>query len=214
MSESQIVLKANKRDTGKRAAKDVRIAGKIPGVFYIKTGENIAFSVEPLDVRDIVYTSKTKIINLQLEGENDIRECVLKQVDFDPVTDKITHIDLYGIIRGTKMTVEVPVKLIGTARGVREGGLLQRSLRRVLIECLPKDLPNSIDVDINDMGIGDAIYIKDLLVPDIEFLVPLDTAIASVIMPRVVKEGETPKEAAKVEAAAEPAPDAKQKKSE
>jgi len=214
MSESQIILKANKRDTGKRAVKDVRNAGKIPGVFYIKTGENIPFSVEPLDIRDIVYTSKTKIINLQIEGEKDIRECILKQVDFDPVTDKITHLDLYGIIRGTKMTVEVPVKLLGSAIGVREGGLMQRTLRRVMIECLPKNLPAAIEINVDNMGIGDTIFIKDIILPDIEFLVPPDTAIASVILPRVAKEGETPKEEAKVEDTAEPESDAKEKKAD
>jgi len=214
MNESHIFLKANRRDTGKRAVKDVRNAGKIPGVFYIKAGENIPFTVETLDIRDVVYTSKTKIINLQIEGESDVHECVLKQVDFDPVTDKITHIDLYGIIGGAKMSVEVPVKFFGSARGVREGGLLQRTLRRVEVECLPKDLPTAIEIDVSDLGVGGSIYIKDIKIPGVEFLVPQDTAIASVIMPRVSKEVETPKEGAKTEGAAEPAADAKQKKSE
>ena len=216
MNESHILLKANRRDTGKKAVKAVRNQEKIPGIFYIKTGENIPFEVEPLDVRDVVYTSKTKIINLQIDGEENIHECVLKQVDFDPVTDKIIHMDLYGIISGTKLTVEVPVRLTGSAKGVREGGLLQRNIRRVEVECLPKDLPSAIELDVSDLGINDSIYIKDIVLPGVEFLVPQDTAVASVIMPRVTKEAETaPKEAAKAEGTPEPAPaDAKQKKSE
>lgn len=213
MSESHIALKAIKRNTGKTDAKAIRNSGKIPAVYYMKTGENIALTVEPLDVRDIVYTSKTKIINLQIDGENDIRECVLKQVDFDPVADKITHMDFYGIISGTKMTVEVPVKLIGSAKGVREGGILQRNLRRVQIECLPKDLPTAIEVDVTNLGIGDSIYIKDINIPGVELLISHDTAVASVFVPRVSKEGETPKEAAKTETS-DTASDAKSKKTD
>jgi large subunit ribosomal protein L25 len=214
MSESQITLKAIKRDTGKTAAKAIRNSGKIPAVFYLKNGENIPLTVETLDVRDIVYTSKTKIINLQIEGENDVRECVLKQIDFDPVTDKITHMDFYGIISGTKMSVEVPVKLIGSAKGVREGGIIQRNLRRVQIECLPKDLPTAIEVDVSNLGIGDSLYIKDINIPGVELLISHDTAVASVFVPRVSKEGETPKEAGKTEPAVTPATDAKAKKAE
>lgn len=214
MSESHITLKAIKRDTGKTVAKSIRNSGKIPAVFYIKTGENIPLTVETLDVRDIVYTSKTKIINLQIEGENDVRECVLKQVDFDPVTDKITHMDFYGIIGGTKMTVEVPVKLIGSAKGVREGGILQRNLRRVQIECLPKDLPSAIEVDVTELGIGDSLYVKDINIPGVELLISHDTAVASVFVPRVSKEGEAPKEAGKSETTEAASTDTKTKKAE
>jgi len=215
MSESHILLKASRRDTGKKAVKAVRNQGKIPGIFYIKSGENIPFEVEPLDVRDVVYTSKTKIINLQIEGEKDIHECVLKQVDFDPVTDKITHMDLYGIISGKKLTVEVPVRLLGSARGVREGGLLQRKIRRIEVECVPKDLPAAIEIDVSNLGINESIYIKDISLPGVEFMVPHDTALASVIMPRVTKEAETaPKEAVKAEGTPEPAAEAKSKKGE
>jgi large subunit ribosomal protein L25 len=208
MDESQIVLKVKRRDTGKKAVKAIRKEGRIPGIFYIKTGEAIPFEVEALDVRDIVYTSKIKIVNLQIEGEDDIRECVLKQVDFDPLSDKIKHIDLYGIIRGTNMHVEVPIILTGSAKGAREGGILQHSLRRVLIECLPKNLPNAIEVDVTDLEIGHSLYLKDIDVPNVDFLISPETTIASVVTPRVVKEIEVEgikegEEAAKGEEVAE-----------
>ena len=190
MSEISVDLKAIRRDTGKKAVKAIRRQGKVPGVYYIKTGESFPITVNALDLRPIVYTAQTKIVNLFVEGEKDMRECVLKHVDFDPVTDKVTHIDLYGIIRGQYMHIEVPVIIHGTAKGVREGGVLQQTLRNIEIECFPRNLPNSIDLDISNLGIGQSITVKDLNIPDVKFLIPSDTSIVSVITPRVGKETE------------------------
>ena len=193
MTENQSVLKLNRRETGKKAVKAVRKQGLVPGVFYIKTGESIPFSVKPTEVRGYVYTAESNLINIQIEGETEVRECILKDVTFDPVSDAIRHLDFYGIIRGQKMTMEVPVTLVGASKGVKLGGILQQSLRKVPIEVLPKNLPKTIVVDIANLEIGHTIYLKDLVREEIEYLVPLDTAVVSVIQPRVVKDAETTK---------------------
>ncbi len=188
---TQIAIKAKRRETGKKAAKSSRKRGMVPGVFYVKTGEAIPFEVKPLDLRPIVYTSQTKIINLEIEGDSEVRECVLKETQFDPVTDQILHVDFMGIIRGQKITVEVPIVLKGTSKGEREGGILQQSLRSAHISCLPKDLPSALEIDISHLEIGDSVYVKDFGLEHIEIHLSPETAVATVSHPRVVAKVET-----------------------
>ncbi len=196
MTQTDNLIKVFKREPGKTAVKAVRNSGMIPGVFYMKTGKSIPFSVVSNSVNHIVYTSETKIFNLQIEGETEIHECILKDVQLDPVTDDIIHLDFYGIVRGQKLTTEIPIILKGTAKGIREGGLLQQTLRHIHISCLPKHLPKAIELDISNLGIGDSLHIKDLQLENIEFLTPKDTTIVSVITPRVTQEAEVTKETA------------------
>jgi len=92
----EITLVAERRNAGKRASKDVRNAGFVPGIYYAHGDENISLKAKPLSLRPIVYTSLTRLVNLQIEGEND-KLCFLKDVKFDPVTDNLVHFDLQGI---------------------------------------------------------------------------------------------------------------------
>ncbi len=186
MSEAQVILKAKKRDSGKRATKESRQKGMTPGVFYIKNEEPIAIEAEPIDLRSIVYTSQTKIVNLHIEGEDEPRECVVKEVQFDPVSDEMTHIDFMGITRGQKITVEVPVILKGTPIGTKEGGILQHALRAAKIECLPKNMPGAIEVDVSELSLGDSVYLKDVGLPDVEFITSTESTVASIVQPRVL----------------------------
>jgi len=197
MTETENVIKVYKRNTGKTAAKLVRKSGLIPGIYYVKSGESYPFSVAPQTVKNIVHTSETKIFNIQFDGETETHECILKEAQFDPVTDNIIHLDFYGIIRGQKFTTEVPIVLKGSAKGVKEGGILQQALRNINISCLPKNLPNAIEVNISDLGLGATIHVKDLKYEDIEFLVPGDTPIVSVVAPRVAKDVSATKEEVK-----------------
>lgn len=195
---NQIQLRVQKRETGKQVSKRYRRNGRIPGVFYVREVNetdgkkqtnlvSIPILSAPLDLRDVVYTSEMHIIDLFIEGEEEARECVLKEVRFDPVTDEIKHFDLVGIRRGFTMSFEVPITLKGTSIGVRDGGILQQSLLKVQIDCLPKNLPNSIEVDINDLRIGHAIYIKDIEQENFKINGQPDAVVVSVIAPRVVK---------------------------
>lgn len=190
MSKDQVQLNVKRRETGKKSAKLTRNENMIPGVFYTKGEESIPFAVNPMDIRPYVYTAETKIISVKFDNEDDSREGVLKQVDFDPVTDSIVHLDIFGFTRGQKMSVDVPVNVIGSAKGLKEGGLLQHPLYKVSIECLPKDLPSHLEINIEHLGIGDSVFVKDLDYPNITFNVPLDTVIASIVLPRVITEDE------------------------
>lgn len=187
---NEVNLKVKKRDTGKQIAKRIRKSGYVPGVFYISGEKSIPVVAEPLSLRPIVFTDETKIVNLEVEGIPEVKECVLKDVTFDPVTDKITHFDLFGFVQGKLFTVEVPIMLKGQSTGVREGGVLQHTLRKTTISCLPKNLPNAIEVDITNLAIGKALYIKDIHTPDIQFNMPPETVVVSVIPSRVSAKGE------------------------
>jgi large subunit ribosomal protein L25 len=128
-----------------------------------------------------------KIVDLKIEGDATERPCLLKSVEFDPVTDEIVHIDLIGIKEGYPITIDVPFKLVGQPVGVRQGGKLQSSLRKVKVTCMPEDLVEAIEVDVTNLGYGKALYIRDLEnVEKLKFAVGGDTAICMVNKPRVV----------------------------
>ncbi len=183
---SQITLKVEKRETGKQIAKQYRREGKVPGVYYIRGEESIPILSDPLSLRPVVFTRETHIISLEMEGEEP-KECVLKDITFDPVTDKITHFDLIGLSRGEMMNFEVPVVVTGAAPGVREGGILQQNIHKLNIRCRPSKLPSKVEVDISELELGSSIYIGSLNLDDVEIDAADETPIVSCIHSRVSK---------------------------
>jgi large subunit ribosomal protein L25 len=137
-----ITLKANIRDyKGRSKSNSARRAGKVPGVFYLGNSKNIPIEVEALALRHLVYTSETHIIDLELnDGSKEM--AVLREVQFDPITDKMMHFDLIGVVKGQLMKFEVPVVLEGVPAGVRDGAVLTQTVHKVEVECLPRNLPN------------------------------------------------------------------------
>ncbi len=180
-----LTLKVARRETGKQVSKRIRRDGRVPGIFYMKDTEPINISTEPLSLRPVVYTSQTRVISLEVEGDKDIRECVLKDVVFDPITDNIVHFDLLGIKKGQKLTVEIPIILTGQAEGVREGGVLQHVLHRLKVTCTPGKLREQIEIDISELKIGDAIHLSDIDTENFEVDIADSAVICSVIPPRV-----------------------------
>lgn len=187
---SQVDLKAIRRDSGKKEVKAVRNKGLTPGVYYLKGHDPISIAVEPLDLRPVIYTNATRIINLIIEGESEPLECILKAVDFDPVTEDVVHFDLIGIVRGQKMAVEIPLLIKGSAIGVREGGLLSHTLHKAKIYCLPKDIPEALEFDVSLLKVGDSLSLKDSHMDDIEFDLDPNTTVVAVVPPRVTASGE------------------------
>jgi large subunit ribosomal protein L25 len=182
----QIILKVKKRETGKQVSKRYRRDGHVPGIFYIKDEQAIPILSDPKSLRPIVYTNATHIVNLQIEG-NEPREAVLKDVRFDPLTDKIVHFDLIGLSPDKLMTFEVPITFSGVAVGVKEGGILQQNIHKIPIKCLSKHLPSSIAINITDLHIGKTIYVHDIVIEDVTIDMPGDTVILSCAHSRVSK---------------------------
>ncbi len=197
------VFKAEARDVKVKAA-DIRKQGRIPAVLY---GPNVNehFSVTHNDIKKLVYTPDFKVGEVELGGTN--HKCIVKDVQFHPVTDQIRHIDFLLLKEGTKVKVELPVKFKGVSPGVKEGGTLMQSMRKVKVKLDPKDLVDELFVDISELTLGDSIRVKDLEVAKgIEVMVNEATPIASVEIPRALKSAQAAAEGTEEAAAgAEPA---------
>jgi len=147
-------------------------------------------------IHPYVFTAKTSLITLNVEGHEEL-DCIIKDVQFDPVSEKIVHIDLLGLKKGEKIQIEVPVQLVGNAIGIKEGGILQHTLHKVQIECLPVDIPEHLEIDVTDLKLGHAIHAGDLKFDNFILLNSPEAIIAAVTHPKIEKEetpaaGETP----------------------
>ncbi len=192
----EIALKANKREAGKQIAKRLRRNGSVPGIYYMDGTQPVPISTDPLSLRPIVYTASKKIVNLNIEGDSTPKSCVLKEVKFHPVTDKIIHFDLLGLNPDRKLVVQVPVVIKGQAAGVRKGGKIQQYIHNVKVKCLPKDLIDQIEVDVTTLQMGQSIYLGDVPVENVEFDKPNDTIIVAVFAPRGASQAELEGESA------------------
>jgi large subunit ribosomal protein L25 len=186
---SEIVLEAQIRKDLKKRAKSVRKKGLIPGIYYGHGETNVPVETTLTNLRPIVYTKDTHIINLKLDDGSQ-HTCIVRDVQFDPVTDTITHFDLLALKADEKVTIEVPIILKGTAKGVKDGGMVQHTLHKLEVRCLPRHIPENISIDITELAIGDSIHVKDLSLQDIEILENEETTIVGVIPPTVMKEPE------------------------
>lgn len=201
-----VTLEANERkDITKATRNALKREGRVPGVYYSKHSDTISIDVLGKKIHPMVFTSKANLISLKIEGQEEM-ECIIKDIQFDPVTDEIVHFDLLGLTRGEKIQLEIPVRLTGNSIGVKEeGGVLQHLLHKLDVECLPKHIPESIEVDISELAIGDSIQVSDLSIEDLVLLNPGDAIVVTVSHQRVVEEEvEVTDELAEDEEIAEP----------
>ncbi|TNE26314.1 MAG: 50S ribosomal protein L25/general stress protein Ctc [Bacteroidetes bacterium] len=154
---NSIAIKGTVRtDLGTKYAKNLRKEGQVPCVVY-GGEETIHFSAPILAFRDLVYTSMVHKAEIELDGKK--VEAVVQDMQFDPLTDELVHMDLVELVEGKEVTVQAPVRLNGNARGVRNGGKLKHFLRYLKVKALPQDIPASIELDITDLRIGQAIRV-------------------------------------------------------
>lgn len=194
---SEVVLNADiRQETGKRA-KRTRSEGKVPGVFYSHGEKNINIKVPALSLAPLVFGSETSIVDLRL-NDGTTKKAILRDVQFDPVTDRPIHFDLQGLHADEKVTIEVPVILTGGIPiGVRNGGLLQHSIHKVKVMCLPQDIPGKIEINVGGLEMNRSIHVSDLNIPNVTILENMDASVVGVIPPTVEKEpepGATPAE--------------------
>jgi large subunit ribosomal protein L25 len=193
----EAVLEAVKRTTtGKNENNRTRAAGQIPATVYgaQKAGDAIApltVAVDPKPFMRILHSSSgiNTLITLKVQGEGDARVLV-KEVQLDPITHQPLHADFYRVNMDRRIRVTVPVVLKGEPRGVKvEGGVLDFVHREIDMECLPAEIPNAIEVDVSNLGLNEAIYLRDVA-KDVTWQ-PVedgDTMLAHVIPLRVVEE--------------------------
>lgn len=208
----EITIEAEIRNQFGKGTKNLRKQGKIPGIFYLHGEENISIAVAEKHLKELIYTTEMQIINLKL-NDGKIKNCILRDVQFDPVTDKPIHFDLQGLRENETITIEVPIVLTGgTPIGVREGGILQQIIHTIKIECLPKFIPEQIEIDVANLKMNNFVHVSDLKIDNVTILESLTSSIVGVVPPAVEKEP-APGEVA-VEEAVEPEVIGKGKKAE
>ena len=189
--------------SGSAAARRLRREGWLPAVINNEKGESVGVKLNRHGFEMLMrhHASENLIADVEVEGASPKR-VLLREVQHDPVTDTVIHVDFVEISMTRKMKVNIPIELVGAAAGVHEGGILDHHLRFVEIECLPSDLVESLPVDVTALKIGDALRVSDIKLPaGLTVLTPGDMSVASVALPR--EEEEVPAEAA-AEGAAEP----------
>ena len=185
---AEITLSAEKRKISHKSAnKQLRKNGKVPGIYYHKKDVPIPIEVSNAVLKPIVFTSETHIITLSIDDKTAL-SCILKNVQFDPVTENIVHFDLQGISRDEKIEIEVPLVYVGNPVGIKQGGILQQAAHKLHIECLPADIPEHIEIKIDHLNIGDAVHVSDLTVEKVKILNALDAVLVSVVPPKIEKE--------------------------
>jgi large subunit ribosomal protein L25 len=162
----------------------LRKNGMIPGIYYHRGSDNLQIAVKSMSLINLAKSVTTQIINLTLPDSKQYKS-ILKDVQYDPVTDIPVHFDLLGIKEDEVILVEVPVILEGTAIGQRDGGMIQLMLRKIKVECLPKDIPDDVLIDITNLNIGDSVHVRDLKLENVQIHENTDAGIVSIIPPTV-----------------------------
>jgi len=188
-----IAFSAEKRTgTGKKATKAVRASGQIPCVLY-GGDTNIQFATTHKDVKGLIYTPDFNIAEITIDGTP--HKCIIKDAQYHPVTESIIHLDFLKLEEGRTVKVEVPVRFKGVSPGVKLGGKMQQTLRRVKIKTTPENIVDSLFADISELSLGDSARVRDLEVPDgIEVMNSPGIPVVSVEVPRALKGGENEEE--------------------
>lgn len=177
-----LVIKGDIRsNTGKVSSKELRNEGKVPCVVYGGT-EHIHFSVYSADLKALIYTPNTYLVQLEL-GSKKISSH-LQDVQFHPVSDEILHVDFQEIVAGKPVTLNIPVKLKGNSAGVRAGGRLAHRIKRLRLFGNAESMPDFVEVNVEKLEIGQGIRVRDLSVPNIEIL---DAAANTVVAVEVTR---------------------------
>ena len=181
-----VSISAEKRvDLGKKEAKALRAAGKVPCVVY--GGEKIQhFAATEVAFNNLVYTPNVYAVAIDIEGNT--VNALIKDIQFHPVTDRIIHVDFIELTPGKEVNTEIPVVINGNAIGVRNGGKLRKTLRKLSVRSTPENLPDAITLDITDMKIGDKIYVRDLDADKFDILTSGNAVVVAVKTARNVIE--------------------------
>ncbi|MDX2206908.1 MAG: 50S ribosomal protein L25 [Gemmatimonadales bacterium] len=185
----QVSLAAESRtNVGKGAARSLRRDGRVPAVIYGHGRDPLPLSVDHKEVGRLleVIGGEAALVNVSIDGAA-AGQVIVRDVQRNPVKrSDVIHLDLYAVVAGQPITVEVPVHIEGTADGVRNfGGVLDLHLHRLTVKCLPKDIPEHIVIDVTALLVGEAIHVRDVTVPNAELMHDDDVSIVGVLAGRV-----------------------------
>jgi large subunit ribosomal protein L25 len=185
-------LRARRRvGAGTRAARRLRRSGQIPAVIYGASDDPQPIQIDTREFLGLIsqgLSENTLITVLLDDEESSDRVALIREVQRDPIRGELAHIDLVHIDLTREIDVEVPIKLIGTAAGVKQGGVLEHRLYEVEIRCLPTQIPDHFELDVSALGIGDSAHVGDLDLSGYEVLTEAERTIVSIAAPRVLEE--------------------------
>ena len=172
---------------GKKATRQLRSEEKVPAVIYGGAKE-INFSAPAAAFKNIVYTPDFMLAEIKIEGDS--YKCVLKDIQFDKVSDRLIHLDFLELVGNKKVTVNVPLKFTGVPAGVKEGGKLMVKMKSLKVKTLPEHLLENIEMDLTDLILNENVRVQDVKAPNMEILNSPRIPIASVTMTRQLKQEE------------------------
>jgi len=190
--EKVVVLADRREQFGKNSNRRLRVQGQIPAVMYGHAMESVEVSVNPKDLDRILHseTGRNTIFALEVGGE--AQDVLIKDYQLDPIKGYLLHADFQAVAMDEQMVFEVPVQVVGTAKGVVEGGILDTVMREIQLECLPGNVPDNILVEVSELEIGDSIRVGDLSIDasQLSILSEPDLVVITVGAPRVEEEPE------------------------
>jgi large subunit ribosomal protein L25 len=174
-------------DHGKKAARQIRSQENVPAVIY-GGAQEVNFYASAKAFKPLVYTGEFQIAEVTVDGK--MYRCILKDLQFDKVSDALIHLDLLELVEDKKVVATLPLKFVGTSVGVKEGGKLVIKIKSLKVKALPKDLVETISVDITNLALNANIRVEDVKAAGIEIMNSPRIPIASVVMTRQLKQEE------------------------
>ena len=189
----QVKLKVERRDdTGRSAARKLKARGVVPAIIYGAKQKPQPLQVSVRDINAMLShaSGENILVELEIAGEKANRMALVQEVQHSPVGGDVLHVDFHAISMDQKIHADIPLEALGVPTGVKNfGGLLEQNLRTLSIECLPRDLPDRLTVDVSALNIGDAIHVRDIQLPSgVTAKVQLDLTAFSVLEPAVEEE--------------------------
>lgn len=178
------IIGYKRANLGKRESQRLRDEAMVPCVVY-GNGEQMHFYSPMILFRDVVYTPEARFVLLNIEGVE--KRCILQDVQFHPVNEIILHADFLELSDKKKLKMEIPVKLVGTAPGVIKGGKLVSKMRKLTVSAFPNNMPDFIEVDVNNLDLGKSVKVGELVANNYEILTSPLVSIASVDIPRSLR---------------------------
>jgi len=178
-------------ESGKKATRQLRSQDKVPGVIYGGARE-VNFYTSAKALKPLVYTGEFQLATVNVDGSS--YTCIMKDLQFDKVSDTLNHIDLLELVEDKKVVATLPIKFVGVSVGVKAGGKLITKMNALKVKALPKDLKEYIEVDITNLDLNGNIRVEDVKEPNLEILNSPRIPIASVVLTRQLKQEEAKEE--------------------
>ncbi len=180
-----VTIKGQERKVlGKKESKKLRAQNLVPAVLY-GGEETMHFTVSFSEMRQLIYTPGVFLVDIDMDGK--IYPAMMQDIQWHPVEEQVLHVDFLMIHENKAIRIDVPVNITGLAKGIKAGGKLKMNMRRLKVKALAKDLPDTIDIDVTKLGIGQSVKVADLSVKGVEFLDNKLNVVVAVVVTRVAQ---------------------------